>query len=112
MRRVVHNLMINAIQATVAGKGKVTVRTDTGEGMVNLAITDNGSGIPTDRLAMVFEPYYSTKDNGTGLGLAISRRIVKEHEGTLTAESVVGSGSTFTVRLPWKNCPAKPDPRW
>ncbi len=105
MRRVVNNLIINAIQATVAGTGKVTVRADTDGGMVNLMIIDNGSGIPTDRLTMVFEPYYSTKDNGTGLGLAISRRIVKEHDGTLTAESVIGNGSTFTVRLPWKQCP-------
>ena len=107
MRRVVQNLIINAIQATTAGKGRVMVRSHVADGMVNLMITDNGTGIPTDRLSMVFEPYYSTKDNGTGLGLAISRRIVKEHDGTLTAESVVGSGSTFTVRLPLKSCADK-----
>ncbi len=105
MRRVVQNLIINAIQATTAGKGKVTVRGTVNEGMIDLMVTDNGSGIPVDRLAMIFEPYYSTKDNGTGLGLAISRRIVKEHDGSLTAESVVGSGSTFTVRLPTEGSP-------
>ena len=52
---------------------------------------------------MIFEPYYSTKENGTGLGLAISKRIVAEHEGTLHADSEVGRGSIFTVCLPLKS---------
>ncbi len=100
MRRVVHNLMINAMQATVAGQGKVLIRASASNGMFELSVTDNGSGIPADRLSMIFEPYYSTKENGTGLGLAISKRIVAEHGGTLRAESEVGQGSTFTVQLP------------
>ncbi len=100
MRRVVHNLMINAMQATATGKGKVEVRASTHDGKFELTVTDNGSGIPADRLPMIFEPYYSTKENGTGLGLAISKRIVTEHEGTLEADSEVGRGSTFTVCLP------------
>ncbi len=103
MRRVMHNLMINGMQATAAGKGAVTVRASAANGVFELAVTDNGCGIPADRLSMIFEPYYSTKESGTGLGLAISRRIVAEHQGTLNAESEVGRGSTFTVQLPVKS---------
>ena len=69
---------------------------------VTLTVTDNGTGIPVDRLTMIFEPYYTTKEEGTGLGLAISKRIVEELSGSISAESEVGRGSTFTVRLPVK----------
>ena len=103
MRRVVHNLMINAMQATAAGRGKVVVRAHTRNGSFEMSVADNGSGIPADRLPMIFEPYYSTKENGTGLGLAISKRIVTEHEGTLQVDSETGRGSTFTVCLPLRN---------
>ena len=100
MRRVAHNLMINAMQETDGGRGVVVVRSKVAGDHYEFSVTDNGSGIPADRLALIFEPYYSTKSQGTGLGLAISRRIVEEHTGTLLAESDVGHGSTFTVSLP------------
>ena len=67
-----------------------------------VTVADNGTGIPADRLPLIFEPYYTTKEDGTGLGLAISKRIVEEHSGSISAESEVGRGSTFTVRLPAK----------
>ena len=102
MRRVVHNLIINAVQASQPGQGKVSVRGTLTDGTFDMTVTDLGTGIPADRLAMIFEPYYSTKENGTGLGLAISKRIVEEHYGTLVAESQMGQGSTFQVRLPVK----------
>ena len=104
MRRVVHNLIINGVQATsVAGQGKVSVRGAVADGSFDcIVVVDTGVGIPADKLAMIFEPYYSTKENGTGLGLAISKRIVEEHSGTLVAESKSGEGSTFQVRLPVK----------
>lgn len=100
MRRVIHNLMINAMQATTPGRGEVTVHAATQGDTFELSVRDNGVGIPADRLAVIFEAYYTTKETGTGLGLAISKRIVEEHSGTLTASSEVGQGSTFTVRLP------------
>jgi signal transduction histidine kinase len=100
MKRVAHNLIINATQATQAGRGSVMVRgRSTGQDF-EFAVIDNGPGIPTDRLAAIFEPYFSTKSNGTGLGLAIAKRIVEEHAGALRADSEVGQGSTFTVTLP------------
>ncbi len=102
MRRVVHNLVINAMQASQRRGGKVSVRGTANEQAVTLTVTDNGVGIPVDRLPIIFEPYYTTKEEGTGLGLAISKRIVEEHAGTIRAESVIGKGSTFTVQLPVK----------
>ncbi len=102
MRRVVHNLVINAMQASPRGRGHVSVRGVASEEVVTLTVTDNGTGIPVDRLPMIFEPYYTTKEDGTGLGLAISKRIVEEHSGSIHARSEVGRGSTFDVRLPLK----------
>ncbi len=102
MRRVVHNLVINAMQASPRGGGRVSVRAVPSGNAVAVTVQDNGTGIPADRLPMIFEPYYTTKEEGTGLGLAISKRIVEEHGGTIGAESVVGQGSTFTVQLPAK----------
>ena len=100
MRRVVHNLLANAMQATTPGRGAVTMRGTANGQHFELTVTDNGVGIPEDKLAVIFEAYYTTKETGTGLGLAISKRIVEEHSGTLIASSVVGRGSAFTVKLP------------
>lgn len=100
MTRVVHNLVVNAIQASAQRRSEVLIRGTTTGTMFEVAIVDNGIGIPAERVTMIFEAYYTTKQTGTGLGLAISKRIVEEHGGTLTAVSKVGLGSTFTVRLP------------
>ena len=106
MRRVIHNLMVNAMQATTPGKGEVHVRGSVNGSLFEITVTDNGVGIPADRLAVIFDAYYTTKETGTGLGLAISKRIVEEHGGALVATSEVGKGSTFTVRLPVTVSPA------
>ena len=100
MRRVLHNLINNAIQATRRADGKVTMRAATEGESLEITVADNGSGIAPSQLSMIFEPYYTTKEEGTGLGLAIAKRIVEEHQGTLSAESTLGAGSTFTIRLP------------
>ena len=102
MRRVLHNLLNNAIQACQQTGGKVTMRAASNGNSLEIVVLDNGTGIPASRLAMIFEPYYTTKKEGTGLGLAISKRIVEEHQGTLMADSVPDAGSTFTIRVPSK----------
>ena len=62
---------------------------------------DNGAGIPPPMMRHMFELFHSTKGNrGTGLGLAVAKKIVDEHEGTITVKSTVGEGTTFTIRLP------------
>ena len=100
MRRVLHNLVNNAIQASQKATGKVVLRAITTNEHCEIAVRDNGTGIAPGQMPMIFEPYYTTKEEGTGLGLAISKRIVEEHQGVLRAESTMGAGSTFTIRLP------------
>jgi signal transduction histidine kinase len=65
-------------------------------------ITDNGSGIPAEKLPRIFDPFFTTKEvgKGTGLGLAIAYGIVKKHEGEIVAKSTPGVGTTFTIRFP------------
>ena len=65
-----------------------------------ISVADTGRGIPADDIPHLFEPYFSTRTGGTGLGLAICRKIVTEHDGSITVESEPGSGTTFTISLP------------
>ena len=102
LRSVFNNLFINAVQAMGQGGGKLTVRIspDENPAFVRIEVSDTGSGIPDENLAKIFEPYFSTKETGTGLGLAIAQKVTEIHNGTITAESTVGEGTKFTVRLP------------
>ncbi len=74
--------------------------------MAEIRITDSGTGIPPDQLRLIFEPFYTTKEpdehghGGTGLGLSVCRQIIEQHQGRIRVESLVGKGSTFTVKLP------------
>jgi nitrogen fixation/metabolism regulation signal transduction histidine kinase len=110
LRRVLVNLVRNAIQATRdarmgkeggAERGHVVVsaRVD-GEGAA-IVVEDDGPGIPAERHDRVFDPYFTTKTDGTGLGLAIVKKIVVEHGGTVGVESSERfGGALFIVRLP------------
>ncbi len=97
--RVYRNLITNAIQATEAG-GRVIVSTSRAGDLIEITVADTGSGIPVDRLAAIFDDFVTTKRRGLGLGLAISKRIVEQLDGTITVESEVGEGTTFTLRFP------------
>jgi signal transduction histidine kinase len=111
LRQVVENLLRNAREAMAEQKEareptteqkdawiRVTVERDAGQAVVR--VTDNGPGIPADKLPFVFQPFHSTKGKGMGLGLAICREIVEAHAGRIEVESPPGQGATFTVRLP------------
>ena len=65
-----------------------------------IAFGDSGAGMSPEQLAHLFEPYRTTKAKGTGLGLMVTDRIVRAHGGTIAAESALGAGTTFTIRLP------------
>jgi two-component system, NtrC family, sensor kinase len=96
------NLMTNAVDAMPTG-GTLRVRVVDAPGQrVRIEVSDTGHGIPTDLLPRIFEPWVSTKKpgRGTGLGLAIARDVVTAHGGTLSVESTVGAGTTFTIELP------------
>jgi signal transduction histidine kinase len=97
--RVYRNLITNAIQATPAG-GSVTVTTSRVGNAVEVTVTDTGTGIPADRLMAIFDDFVTTKRRGLGLGLATSKRIVEQLDGTISVQSEVGRGTSFTVRLP------------
>jgi two-component system NtrC family sensor kinase len=96
------NLFVNAMDAVQNGQGEIRVSTRRCGEAVEVGVEDNGSGIPAERLAQIFEPFYSTKDpgRGTGLGLSICYRVVKEHGGEIRVESQPGAGTSFAVSLP------------
>ncbi len=65
-----------------------------------VAISDNGPGIPFDRLKDVFEPFFTTKAHGMGMGLSIARTIIEAHNGTISAHNQARGGALFRIRLP------------
>jgi two-component system NtrC family sensor kinase len=103
MQQVFMNLIINAAEA-MHGDGRLQLasRQNAGEQCVEVEVADTGHGISEENLERIFDPFFTTKEatHGTGLGLAISFGIIKEHQGTISVESEVGKGTTFTVRLP------------
>jgi signal transduction histidine kinase len=72
-------------------------------GMVELTVSDTGSGLTDEMRERLFLPYFSTKQRGTGLGLAIAAKIVQEHQGTIRAEKNEPAGARFIVELPPAN---------
>jgi len=98
---VLINLLKNACEAMEEIESPVidvTVYTDH-EQRVFIEITDNGPGIEPEALEKIFIPFYTTKNHGSGIGLSLSQRIMQMHHGNLTARSVVGSGTTFTLQI-------------
>lgn len=113
INQVLLNLFNNAAQAMPDGHaGKLLIESDEDTTHVVLRVSDNGTGMPPDVLKNIFEPFFTTKPagEGTGLGLAISAQIMEQHKGAIEVTSVVGQGTTFTLRLPKQtaNKPAKP----
>jgi len=99
--RVMNNLVTNAIQAIPVGrKGDIRVELEVAGGEVIISVSDNGTGIPQEQLATVFEPYFTTKSTGTGLGLAMVRQIVEGHNGTIMISETGDTGTTVRLVLP------------
>jgi two-component system NtrC family sensor kinase len=101
LNQVFVNLLVNAAQA-IPEQGTVTVSTKVDDGRVFVSITDDGVGIPRERIKRIFDPFFTTKEpgKGTGLGLHLSMNMVRNHGGNIRVESEPGQGSTFTVILP------------
>jgi two-component system NtrC family sensor kinase len=110
IQQVVLNLLLNAAEATqMKAERRVVVETASTEGGVELAVSDNGEGIPPENLARIFDPFFTTKSEGkgVGLGLAVSYGIIQAHGGDIEVRSQPGEGTTFTVSLPVEQPPAK-----
>lgn len=102
LQQMVLNLGKNAVEALPPEGGNVwiAIREVEGRRELRLTVRDNGHGMEEAVLARIFEPFFSTKPAGTGVGLSITREVVRRHRGTMTIESVRGSGTSFHVQLP------------
>jgi two-component system NtrC family sensor kinase len=102
IRQCLVNLVRNASEAVSAkGGGHVKLRTRRDGDCAAIEVEDDGVGIAPDMLPRLFDPFVSTKEGGNGLGLALTQEIVREHGGTLDVTSTLGSGTTFTLRVPF-----------
>ena len=106
LQQVVLNLLVNAEQALAESSRdrRIVIRTALAEGgsMILLSLADNGTGIDSERIDRIFNPFFTTKPvgQGTGLGLSISDGIIREHGGRIRVESLPGMGATFFVEIP------------
>lgn len=101
-RQVLTNLIQNGVEAIPGDRqGEVTISAEGGQSCPwRITVADNGSGIPEEAAAKIFEPLFTTKTKGTGLGLAIVAGMIKAHHGTIAVESSSGSGTCFVIELP------------
>jgi PAS domain S-box-containing protein len=101
LQQVFLNLFLNARDAMPSG-GWLSVATRVDGDRVIAEIADTGSGIPSEQIARIYDPFFTTKaiGRGTGLGLSITYGIVREHDGTILCDSAVGQGTRFTMALP------------
>lgn len=105
--QVMFNMVINARQAMLGRRGRLTIDAVAVNGRVEINIRDNGSGIAPENLSLIFEPFFTTKNcadrpdrRGLGLGLSICRDIIEELGGNIRVASQVNVGTTFTIELP------------
>ncbi|HBG19648.1 MAG TPA: hypothetical protein DDY32_10355 [Desulfobulbaceae bacterium] len=102
IKQVFLNLLTNAADACHQDGGEITISIWQKDQRVAVAIKDTGTGIEPEKMAQLFQPFYTTKPGvkGTGLGLSVSDGIIKKHKGEIRVESRPGEGSIFTVLLP------------
>jgi signal transduction histidine kinase len=98
VKRVVCNLAKNAVDAMPSG-GKLTIASYESNDNVEIAFADTGIGMTKEVVEKIWTPFFTTKAKGMGLGLSICKRIIEAHEGSISVESTVGEGTTFTVTV-------------
>lgn len=111
VNKVMSNLVSNALKFTPNG-GTISVNLYQRGDRLHIDVSDTGHGISSDKLAHIFEPFYTTgytgEAKGTGIGLALTQEIISHLNGTITAESQVGKGTTFHIVMPIQNRSADP----
>jgi signal transduction histidine kinase len=105
LRRVIENLVGNAIDSLESRPGSVTISTAlvsevADRPKVRIMVDDTGIGMNEEQQEKIFKDFYTTKEDGTGLGLSIVRRLVMDLDGSIHVESEQGKGSRFVVELP------------
>ncbi|UEX80157.1 sensor histidine kinase [Shinella zoogloeoides] len=103
IEQVIHNLIRNAadaVEQSGRADGRVLVSLKPAGQSYEIAVSDNGAGIPPDILPRLFEPFFSSKPDGMGLGLSLCESIVERFDGSISAQNGAGGGAVFTVRLP------------
>lgn len=99
LRQVLVNLILNGLDALPRG-GHIEVTVKPTQDIVEICVSDSGSGIAAEMLPQLFQPFSSNKETGLGLGLVISKRIIEDHGGTISAENRQSGGAEFRIRLP------------
>ena len=103
IEQVFLNIILNAIQA-MEGKGTLWLKIEEvekdGNPSVRIKIKDTGKGMSEETMQGIFKPFFTTKSQGTGLGLSIVRNTIEQHHGSISVESKLHQGTTFTISLP------------
>ncbi len=102
LKQVLLNLFINSQQAMNDG-GELMIKTCRQENDAIIQISDTGCGIAPDKLSRIFDAYYLSRQEGSGLGLPTARRIIEDHKGTITVDSDLSKGTSFTIKLPLRD---------
>jgi PAS domain S-box-containing protein len=101
IHQAILNVIYNAVQA-IESSGRISIKTEIINNNVCLTFADSGKGIPEESINRIFDPFFTTKapGEGTGLGLAITKRIIDNHNGSISCSSVLNQGSKFTITIP------------
>jgi two-component system, sporulation sensor kinase E len=99
IKQAIINLIKNAVQAMPEG-GDITIRMEKKDAYIKFSITDQGTGIPREKINRLFEPLFTTKETGSGLGLLVVYKALRQHGGYVEVTSQPGEGTTFTIWLP------------
>jgi C4-dicarboxylate-specific signal transduction histidine kinase len=103
LQQVILNLVVNAMDAMAnmpIDVRKIMISTTRTDDFAEVAISDAGHGIPSDKIKEVFEPFFTTKTGGMGMGLSIARTIVEAHDGRIWAENLPAGGASIRIKLP------------
>jgi signal transduction histidine kinase len=103
LRQVFSNIIDNAIDAMESTTGERRLEfaiQNNGAGMAAVRVRDNGCGIADDKIAKIFNPFYTSKTNGTGLGLGVAKKVIDAHRGAIEVQSKVGQGTEFVLAIP------------
>ncbi len=102
MKQVFLNLLLNAVDAMPQGGYLRLVTRNIPDHKIMVVVSDTGVGIPQEKVSQIFEPFFTTKQSGAGvgLGLAVVQGIIRDHNGSISVNSVLGQGTTFIIKLP------------